>query len=73
MSSEEQTQILKMVEDGKISVEEAMKLIKTLEETNVEMEIIETAPASSSGPEADSASERPKTPGLKNPLARHFS
>jgi hypothetical protein len=33
MSSEERKQILKMVEDGRISVEEAMTLIKTLEET----------------------------------------
>jgi len=62
MSSEERTQILKMVEDGKISAEEAMKLIKTLEDSSVEMEIIEAAPASSSGPEADSASEKPKAP-----------
>lgn len=62
MSSEERTQILKMVEDGKISAEEAMQLIKALEEADVEMEIIETAPASSSGPEADSASEKPEAP-----------
>ena len=32
MSSDEQKQILKMVEDGKISADEAMKLIKALEE-----------------------------------------
>ncbi len=62
MSSEEQKQILKMVEDGKISVEEAMKLIKALEDSSVEMEIIETAPASSSGPEADSDTEKPNAP-----------
>lgn len=44
MSSDEQKQILKMVEDGKISVEEAMKLIKALEETPAEegVEVIET-------------------------------
>ena len=62
MSSEEQKQILKMVEDGKISAEEAMKLIKALEESDVEMEIIEAAPASSSGPEADSTSSKADAP-----------
>ena len=62
MSSEEQKQILKMVEDGKISAEEAMKLIKALEDSSVEMEIIEAAPASSSGPEADSDTEKPNAP-----------
>jgi len=44
MSSEEEKQILKMVEDGKISAEEAMTLIKALEKTPYEdeVEIIET-------------------------------
>jgi len=43
MSSDEQKQILKMVEDGKISAEEAMTLIKALEETSAgdEVEVIE--------------------------------
>ncbi len=41
MSSEERQQILKMVEDGKISADEAMKLMKALDELSVEMEIIE--------------------------------
>ncbi len=59
MSSEEQKQILKMVEDGRISAEEAMKLIKALEESDVEMEIIEAAPASSSGP-FDAAQDKPE-------------
>ena len=70
MSSEEQKQILKMVEDGRISAEEAMKLIKALEESDMEMEIIEAAPASSSGPfdaaqgrpETDSDTEKPNAP-----------
>ncbi len=62
MSSEERTQILKMVENGKISAEEAMKLIKVLDESSAEMEIIETAPASSSGPEADSQSKKTPAP-----------
>lgn len=44
MSSDEEKQILKMVEDGKISAEEAMTLLKALEETPVEdeVEVIET-------------------------------
>ena len=61
MSSEERQQILKMVEDGKISADEAMKLMKALDESSVEMEIIEArAPASSSGPEAESDSTKPQ-------------
>ena len=39
MSSDEQKQILKMVEDGKISADEAMKLIKALEVVSAEDEI----------------------------------
>ncbi len=54
MSVEERQQILKMVEDGKISADEAMKLMKALDESSAEVEIIEAAPASSSKPEADS-------------------
>ena len=45
MSSEEQRRILKMVEDGKISADEAMTLIRALEQ---EAEIVEAAPVSSS-------------------------
>ncbi len=46
MSSEEKRQILKMVEDGKISADEAMTLIKALEQNpaETEMEILEAAP-----------------------------
>ena len=62
MSSEERQQILKMVEDGKISADEAMKLMKALDASSVEMEIIEAAPASSSKPEADSDSTKPNAP-----------
>jgi hypothetical protein len=40
MSSEEQMQILKMVEDGKINPQEALKLIQALESSAVEGEII---------------------------------
>lgn len=72
MSSEEQKQILKMIEDGKISAEEAMKLIKALEDSSVEMEIIETAPASSSGP-FDAAQDRPEAgPDTEKPNAPEF-
>ena len=44
MSSDEEKKILEMVEDGKISPEEAMTLIKALKETPVEdeVEVIET-------------------------------
>jgi hypothetical protein len=59
MSSEERQQILKMVEEGKISADDAMKLMKALDESSIEMEIISTAPASSSGLEADSDSTKP--------------
>ncbi len=47
MSSEEQRRILKMVEDGKISADEAMTLIRALEQDSpeAEMEIVEAAPA----------------------------
>lgn len=50
MSSEEKKQILKMVEEGRISAEEAMKLIKVLEENPDEkVEIFEAAPGGGSG------------------------
>ena len=62
MSSEERQHILKMVEDGKINADEAMKLMKALDESSMEMEIIEAAPASSSGPEAESDSKKPNAP-----------
>ena len=39
MSSDEQKQILKMVEEGKISAEEALTLMKALDETPVENEV----------------------------------
>lgn len=52
MSSEEQRRILKMVEDGKISADEAMTLIRALEQDSpeAEMEIVEAAPAPRSEP-----------------------
>lgn len=53
MSSDEEKQILKMVEAGKISAEEAMKLIKALEEdtAEAEVELIEAETDTGSGPE----------------------
>ena len=64
MSSDEQKQILKMVEDGKISAEEAMTLIKALEQTSAddEVEVIETEasanPARSAGPDFEEVKAR---------------
>ena len=53
MSSEEQRRILKMVEDGKISADEAMTLIRALEQNadEAEVEVFDAAP--SSGPSVD--------------------
>lgn len=50
MSSEEQRRILKMVEDGKISADEAMTLIRALEQDSpqAEVEVLEAAPSSGS-------------------------
>lgn len=70
MSSEERQQIIKMVADGKISADEAMKLMKALEASSVEMEIIEAAPASSSGPDAESDSEKPNAPEFEEVARR---
>ena len=70
MSSEERQQILKMVADGKISADEAMKLMKALDESSVEMEIIEAAPASSSRPEAESDSMKPNAPEFEEVARR---
>ena len=70
MSSEERQQILKMVENGKISADEAMNLMKALDESSVKMEIIEGAPASSSGPEAESKSKKPKAPEFEEVARR---
>ena len=45
MSSEERQQILKMVEDGKISAEQAAKLMRALDEsTEEQVDVIEAAP-----------------------------
>ncbi len=54
MSSDEQKQILKMVESGKINAAEAMRLIKALEDSSTELEVIEApGPASDREPAPD--------------------
>lgn len=66
MSSDEQKQILKMVEDGKISADEAMTLINALEQEPAEdeIELIETEPSEgggrSVGPEFEAVKARAK-------------
>jgi hypothetical protein len=56
MSSQEQKQILKMVEDGKISAQEALKLIQTLESSSIEGEVIAV---NSPGFEGEAGTEKP--------------
>jgi hypothetical protein len=72
MSSDEQKQILKMVEAGKISADEAMKLIKALEVASVEaeVEVIETEATSGSGFEAVGGSEGNAAPEFEEVKAR---
>ena len=66
MSSEEQKQILKMVEEGKVSAEEAMTLMKALEQAPAEdeVEVIEAEPdlggGRSAGPEFEEVKARAK-------------
>jgi hypothetical protein len=57
MSSDEQKRILKMVEDGKITADEAMQLIRALDAASAEdeIEVIETE--SSSGSEFEAADD----------------
>ena len=63
MSSEERQQILKMVEDGKISAEEAVTLMKALDETvEVEEEVFQT--------EADQGSSKSEAPELERTAER---
>ncbi|MEW5939709.1 MAG: hypothetical protein AB1750_08620 [Chloroflexota bacterium] len=74
MSAEEKRQILKMVEEGKITADEAMTLIRALEESaEAEMEIVEAAPASRS--ERSETSERVDAPEFEEvkQRARRFA
>lgn len=59
MSVEEQRRILKMVEDGKISADEAMTLIRAIEQDSAGegLEVIEAAPGSGHRAEPVEASE----------------
>jgi hypothetical protein len=45
MTSEEKKKILTMVEDGKINAEEAMKLLRALNDSSAQVEIIDAPPA----------------------------
>jgi hypothetical protein len=67
MSSEEQMQILKMVEDGKISPKEALKLIQALESPAAEGEII---PARSTIFGSDAGSEKSAPDDFKKIASR---
>jgi hypothetical protein len=69
MSTEEKRRILKMVEDGKITADEAMTLIRALEQDapEAEMEVIEAAPGAGS-----SASDAPEFEEVKE-RARRFA
>lgn len=62
MSSEEQRRILKMVEDGKISADEAMTLIRALEQDSDEAqtEVIQAAPHAGGSAEGAPAFEEVK-------------
>ena len=64
MSSDEQKQILKMVEDGLISAEEAMTLIKALEPSEDQIEVVESDTSQdgsrSVGPEFEAVKARAK-------------
>jgi hypothetical protein len=70
MSSDEQKQILKMVEEGKISADEAMKLIKAIEEDSLEgeIEVIQTE----SSPELDEGRRPSSSSGRGESVGREF-
>ncbi|RJP54371.1 MAG: hypothetical protein C4583_02750 [Anaerolineaceae bacterium] len=72
MSSEEQRRILKMVEDGKISADEAMTLIRALEQDSpeAEVEIYEAAPGEGRRAERAEASETTDAPEFEEVKAR---
>lgn len=71
MSSEERRQILAMVEAGKISAEEALSLIKELEQDSAKAESEPYETESGAGPEADSGTPSPNlAPELERTAAR---
>ena len=57
MSSEERRKILQMVQDGKISAEQAASLMRAMEEDDVEAEVEFVESGAGSGDERDDASE----------------
>jgi hypothetical protein len=79
MSSEEKRQILKMVQDGKITADEAMTLIKALEQDSEaaepEMEVYQAAPGSGRRAERVEASEKTDAPEFEEvkERARRFA
>ena len=72
MSSDEQKQILKMVEDGKITADEAMELIRALEVASAEdeVDIVEPEAGPGSEPEAVEDLEASGTPEFEEVKAR---
>jgi hypothetical protein len=62
MSSEERRKILQMVQDGKISAEQAAALMRTLEQDSAEIEVLETG--------AGSGGERTDAPEFEEVKAR---
>ncbi len=72
MSSEERKQILKMVEDGKITADQALALIRELEEDSAgaESDAPETGAASSSGSDAGGPSIGNTAPELERTAAQ---
>ena len=70
MSSDEQKQILKMVEDGKISAEEALTLIKALEQESAEDEIEVIESEASFGDDAGPSAGRSAGPEFEEVKAR---
>lgn len=81
MSSEERKKILQMVEEGKISAEEAAKLMRTLDEDvdseadEAEIEVIESRAAPGFESDASGGSRRPEAPEFDaiKARARRFS
>ncbi len=69
MSTEEERQILKMVADGKINAEQAMRLIKVLDESPAEVEIVEHETQDSSS-SASGHSERMSASEFEETAAR---
>ncbi len=72
MSSEERQQILKMVEDGKITADQALALIKELEQDSdeEEPEAFQAEAGASSGTEAGYAYESASAPEFERTAAR---